>query len=141
MTMIGKATGKCLCGAVTFEANEVDAHIHSCHCSMCRNWSGGPLLAANAGSVTFKGEDSIGRYDSSPWAERGFCRQCGSNLFYKLKEADGYVLCMGAFEDQAPFELVGEIYIDEKPAGYDFAGDHPRQTGEEFMASLGMSED
>lgn len=138
---ISKASGKCLCGAVTFEAREVDAHIHGCHCSMCRNWSGGPLLAAMAQSVTFTGDAEISRYDSSEWAERGFCSRCGSNLFYRLKEADQYMLCMGAFEDESPFQLAGEIYIDEKPPGYDFAGEHPRQTGAEFMASIGMSQE
>jgi hypothetical protein len=132
------AKGQCLCGAVTFTAEDVDTHIHSCHCSMCRNWSGGPLLAASVGAVTFKGEDEIRRYPSSDWAERGFCGRCGSNLFYRLKEPDHYVLCMGAFDDESVFELAGEIYIDEKPPGYSFAGDHPRQTGEEFMASMGL---
>jgi hypothetical protein len=136
---IASASGKCLCGAVTFEAKAVDTHIHSCHCNMCRNWSGGPLLSALAGSVSFEGEANIGRYDSSMWAERGFCSKCGSNLFYRLKEPDEYVLCVGAFNDETPFELAGEIYVDEKPPGYDFAGEHPRQTGAEFMASLGMS--
>jgi hypothetical protein len=43
---------------------------------------------------------------------------------------------MGTFDDQAPFNFKGEIYIDEKPLVYDLAGDHPRLTGEEFMASL-----
>lgn len=133
------ATGKCLCGKVTFTAENVDTHVHACHCSMCRHWSGGPLLAAQAGSVTFQGGEAIRRYDSSPWAERGFCAECGSSLFYRLKEADTYILCTGAFDDQSVFELAGEIYIDEKPPGYAFAGEHPRQTGEEFMASLAKS--
>lgn len=133
------ATGKCLCGAVRFEANGLETQIHSCHCSMCRRWSGGPLLAASVGSIRFEGEDKITRYSSSAWAERGFCSQCGSNLFYRLKEADRYVICMGTFDDESAFELVGEIYIDEKPQGYAFAGDHPRQTGEEFLASLRQS--
>lgn len=130
------ATGRCLCGAVTFEAEEVDPHVHGCHCSTCRGWSGGPMLAAEVGSVEFTGEASIRRYQSSAWAERGFCGECGSNLFYRLKEPDRYIMCTGAFDDQTPFKLVGEIYVDEKPPGYDFAGDHPRQTGAEFMASL-----
>gem|GEM_PF-3899114 len=26
--------------------------------------------------------------------------------------------------------------MDEKPTGYDFTGEHPRLTGEQFMASL-----
>jgi hypothetical protein len=40
------------------------------------------------------------------------------------------------FEDQSIFKLAGEIFIDENPGGYAFAGDHPRLTGEEFLASM-----
>ena len=128
--------GSCLCGAVAFEAEEVETHLHVCHCSMCRNWSGGPLLAAGAGGVAFTGEENITRYDSSEWAARGFCNKCGSSLFYYLKPADRYIMCTGSFDDADAFSIEGEIYIDEKPAGYDFAGDHPRLTGEQFMASM-----
>ena len=129
------ATGKCLCGAVTFTAEEVATQVHACHCSMCRAWSGSPLLAVQVGKIEFQGD--VSRYDSSEWAERGFCSRCGSNLFYRLKEADQYIVSTGVFDDQSGFELVGEIYIDEKPPGYGFAGEHPRQTGAEFMASMG----
>jgi len=76
---------------------------------------------------------------SRAWAERGFCKRCGTNLFYRLKETDHYFLNMGTFEDQSLFTVTDEIYIDEKPAGYDIAGDHPRLTGEEFLASLKRS--
>ncbi|MCZ6641658.1 MAG: GFA family protein [Gammaproteobacteria bacterium] len=130
------ATGQCLCGAVTYTAEAVDADVHSCHCSMCRRWSGGPGFAASVGKIEFAGEENITRFDSSAWAERGFCKTCGTNLFYRLKETDHYVVWMGTFDDQALFKLAGEIYVDEKPASYEFAGDHPRLTGEEFMASL-----
>ncbi len=130
------ASGQCLCGAVRYVADGVDAHVHVCHCSMCRRWSGGPLFATRVGAVSFDGEEHIVRYDSSHWAERGFCGRCGTSLFYRLKDADDYVLCTGSFDDQTVFRVAGEIYIDEKPAGYDLAGDHPRLTGEQFLASL-----
>lgn len=130
------ATGKCLCGSVTFTAEAVESHLHACHCAMCRSWTGGPMLAATAAGVTFKGEEHIVRYDSSEWGARGFCGRCGSSLFFHLKPADQYMLSLGSFDDQSGFDLAGEIYIDAKPPGYGFAGDHPRQTGEEFLASL-----
>lgn len=130
------ATGRCLCGAVTYSAEGVDTNIHSCHCNMCRRWTGGPAFAASVRTVSFTGAEDIARYDSSEWAERGFCTRCGTNLFYRLKESDHYVMWMGTFDDASAFRLAGEIYIDEKPAGYDLAGDHPRLTGAEFMASL-----
>ena len=131
-------TGQCLCGAVSYVAEGVANHFHSCHCGMCRRWSGGPGMAVNASSVAFNGEHNVGRYSSSEWAERGFCKQCGSSLFYHLKGSDDYILWLGTLDDQSAFTMAGEIYIDAKPNSYAFAGDHPRQTEAEFLASLGQ---
>ena len=132
-------SGKCLCGAVSFVAEGVDPELHACHCSMCRNWAGSPLLAAAVNKISFEGESHIKRFASSDWAERGFCDTCGTSLFYYLKEADHYIVCTGSFADQSQFKLHGEIFIDEKPASYSFAGDHPRLTGAEFMARFEQS--
>lgn len=136
---MGPMNGKCLCGAVSFTAHDVDTNVHSCHCSMCRTWSGGPAISAAVGSVDFSGEQNITRYQSSAWAERGFCKHCGTNLFYRMKQADHYIMWSGPFEDQTKFTLVGEIYIDEKPPTYSLAGDHQRLTGAEFLASIGQA--
>lgn len=130
------ATGRCLCGAVRFVAEDVQRAFHSCHCSMCRRWSGGPGFGVDVGRVAFEGQDSLVRFASSDWAERGFCGRCGSHLFYRFVPADHYSVWMGALDDPEPFRLAGEIYVDEKPDAYEFAGDHPRRTGEEFLALL-----
>ena len=129
--------GGCLCGAIRYQVDGELSRAGSCHCSMCRNWTGGPMQAAQAGSVTFRGEQHIKRYASSEWAERGFCSECGTSLFYCLKEPQMYMLATGCFDDAEQFSLAGEIYIDEKPGGYEFAGEHPRLTGAEFLASIG----
>ena len=134
-------SGRCLCSAVQFKATGVSHDLHACHCDMCRRWSGGPGLAVSVEKIEFSGEENLQRYPSSDWAERGFCSRCGTSLFYRLIESDQYMVWMGSFDDQAEFRLSGEIYIDEKPAAYDFAGEHPRQTGEEFLASMGASGD
>lgn len=129
--------GGCLCGAVRFVAEGVSEDIHTCHCSMCRRWSGGPAFAIRTGVVDFEGAENLALVASSDWAERGFCSQCGSSLFFRLKEGDGYFMYMGAFDDQSRFRLAGEIYIDSKPHGYAFAGEHPRLTEKEFLAAIG----
>ena len=126
--------GQCLCGAVQFEARAVATDFHVCHCAMCRRWAGGPLFAADAESVTFSGEQDLQRYASSDWAERGFCRQCGSNLFYFLKPTGAYHLCVGAFDDAAAFQVGSEIFVDHRPAGYALAGEHPQLTEQEVLA-------
>jgi len=79
--------GSCLCGEVSFTAKNAIQSVGACHCGMCRKWGGGPLMAVDCGTdVTFEGEKYISVYDSSEWAERGFCKKCGSHLFYRLKE-------------------------------------------------------
>ena len=98
-------------------------------------------MAVGVAGVTFQGAEHITRYDSSDWAERGFCKHCGSNLFYRLKARNEYHLWLGTFDDQKPFRLASEIFIDEKPDSYEFAGDHPRLTGEQMMAAVGQASD
>lgn len=132
-------TGKCLCGAVSFVAEDVKKETHACHCGMCRRWSGSPVFGVSVGKIQFSGEENISVYVSSDWAERGFCKTCGTNLFYRLRESGHHIVCAGSFDKQEDLPLVGEIYIDQKPAGYDFVGDHPRQTEREFLVSIGMA--
>jgi hypothetical protein len=139
-------SGQCLCGAVTFNAGAAQPHLAACHCAMCRRWGGGgPLMAVNCGTdVRFENaigdSDNIGVYRSSDWAERGFCKSCGTSLFYRLVEPGVYYVPVGLLQDQSDEDLSLQIFIDEKPAFYDLAGDIPAMTGEEIFAEF-ASED
>jgi hypothetical protein len=131
------SSGRCLCGAVEFTAEDADTQHSACHCGMCRRWSGGaPFFAARTRSVTFASEDAIGRYSSSAWAERGFCKECGTTLFYFLKPTKTYMMSVGAFDDAERFRLSVEIFVDRKPQGYELAGSHPRWTEAETLERL-----
>jgi hypothetical protein len=133
----GMSRGQCLCGAVRFTTESCAAEYHACHCAMCRRWSGGaPFFATHAEGVRFEGDENLGRYASSEWAERGFCKQCGSTLFYFLKPAQSYMVSIGAFDDPGAFRLAREIFIDKKPSSYALSGDHPRWTEAETFAKL-----
>ena len=46
-----------------------------------------------------------------------------------------------SFDDTPLFDFVAEIFIDEKPALYAFAGERPRLTGEEFLARMAAKQD
>ena len=83
--------GHCLCGAVKFTVKPVSKHVDACHCSMCRRWSSGPFMGLDCGSsFEIENGSDLGIYDSSDWAERVFCRKCGSSLFYRLKNGEHY---------------------------------------------------
>lgn len=115
-------SGKCLCGAVTFTATANEAHFGACHCTMCRRWGSGPFLEIECGTnVAFKGEEHIKIYDSSEWGERGFCGECGSNLFYRIKESGSTGVAAGLVDDMSGFTMIAQVCIDDKPPYYSFA--------------------
>jgi hypothetical protein len=131
--------GRCLCGAVTVRATPVRRHVDACHCTMCRRWSGIAYVGVHCGSeVEFEGEEHIVRYRSSEWAERGFCGKCGSNLFFHYLPKGTYGVLAGLFPDEALEPLAEEIFIDQKPDYYAFAGTRERLTGAEVMAKFGV---
>ena len=133
--------GSCLCGAVKVKAS-LKPGIGVCHCGMCRKWTGGPQMSVHAvGEVEITGRDHVGSYASSDWAERTFCKICGSGLYYFLKPSpqmpDGeYILGAGLFDDLSGFELMHEVYIDHAPDWYAFSGRESRacMTEAEVMA-------
>lgn len=132
--------GSCLCGAVRIVAGGVNDNVGACHCSMCRKWGGGPLLSVDCGSdVTFEGGKNIGMFDSSDWAERGFCKRCGSHLFYRLKANNLYSMPAGLFDDDLDMVFDRQIFIDEKPSFYCFANETKNMTGAEVFAQYSLS--
>ncbi len=126
--------GQCMCGAVTFTATAGKPVVVACHCDMCRRWSAGPFMALTCRTVDFQGEENIGRIRSSDWAERGFCKQCGSNLFYRIVERGDYQMAAGLFEDQSALRLSLQVFTDHKPDFYDFRNETKMMTEEEVIA-------
>lgn len=137
MSKLSLAKGSCLCGAVSLSTKSMNPHVAACHCGMCRKWGGGALMAVECNSdVSFSGEENIGLYQSSEWAERGFCKKCGSHLFYRFKENQSYFIPAGIFEQEPDFVLTHQVFIDEKPEYYSFVNETKNMTGEEIFAQF-----
>ena len=131
-------SGSCLCGSITFTSQNVQPGIGACHCGMCRKWTGGPLMAVDAGTeISFQNDDHISVYNSSDWAERGFCNQCGSHLFYRLKQTGQIIMPLGLFNDTSGFVFDHQIFIDHKPDTYAFANETKEMTEAEVFAMYG----
>lgn len=134
MTMMN---GKCLCGAVSFAADIAEPKVEACHCTMCRSWASGAYLSVgHDGGVTFEGGENIGTYRASSWGERAFCKICGSSLYWRLQDGDHYAFSAGTLEDQSGLRLTRQIFIDEKPAFYDFANETERLTGQQVAEAF-----
>jgi hypothetical protein len=132
--------GSCLCGAISLSTTKINHHVAACHCSTCRKWGGGALLVVECGTdVSFRAEENIGIYQSSEWAERGFCKKCGSHLFYRLKQNNQYYIPVGIFDNDEGFVFEHQVFIDEKPEYYSFANETKNMTGAELFAQFSTS--
>lgn len=128
--------GKCLCGEIRFTGVPKEG-AGACHCSMCRQWTGGMFIGVGLETAPeFENEAILGAYKSSDWAERVFCRNCGSSILFRTLDGAHQVASIHCFDDPAQFPLEHEIFIDEKPANYSLKGQHAKMTAAEFMAMV-----
>ena len=120
-------TGKCLCGAVKFTVRDLADDFGACHCKMCQRWAGSSMLNVTVpnNTITFDGSNNIQTYKSSDWAERAWCSQCGSGIWYKVTadtEFGGtYHIPVGLFDDPSGLKLKRQFFTDTPRAGYSFA--------------------
>lgn len=137
-----QSKARCLCGQVEVQAKNMGIQVGACHCNMCRKWGGGPFMEVNCGpDVSFVGEDHITVFNSSDWAERGFCTICGTHLFYRLKGTGEHMIPVGLFGDNKGFVFDSQVFIDEKPAFYSFSNDTSNMTGAEIFAKYAPPSD
>ena len=126
------ARGTCLCGTVTISAIDMSKSLYACHCTMCTKWGGGPWQAVKCVDVAFTGIEHIKIYESSAWAERGFCLRCGNHLFYKLKRNGRYYISIGLLDECEKVGLDKQMFIDQKPEYYCFANETEELTAAEI---------
>ncbi len=126
--------GHCLCRAVTITIESAHPEVDICHCEMCRRWGGGFFGGLKGANHKVTGEDSITVYKSSEWAERAFCRTCGSNLWYHFLPGKHHSFLAGLFDLPDGFGIEQQIFVDEKPDWYDLAQKSPMKTGPEVIA-------
>jgi hypothetical protein len=99
-------TGGCLCGAVKFEARTPALFSCHCHCAWCRRAHGAAFvtwLGVRESSFALVGTSvtALVWYASSEKSDRGFCRTCGTTLFFRSSLAPGEVHLALACVDQA----------------------------------------
>lgn len=134
-TVPNTASGRCLCGALRFDAQLPSKWMAHCHCGLCQR-------AHGAGVVTWVGfeapqvqvHDPQGRlawFESSPGAERGFCSRCGSTLFFRSQKwADELHIVRSNFDGPLDREPQAHVYYDTHVAWLPTADDGlPRKGG------------
>lgn len=121
-----KTNGSCYCGKINFNMWDVEPTYSVCHCSECRKWTGSfyACFWVRDGNYKINGTQNITWHSQSPKAERGFCKYCGSNLFWRPKPSAGYLdFALGMLDNPSQFTADKHIYCRSKLDYYELPVD------------------
>ena len=97
-------TGGCACGAVRYRLRSEPYDTGWCHCRICQRVSGsGAMVFTTVALADFtveRGADRVGRFASTPFGERSFCKDCGSPLTIHVRhQPDEIDVAAGTLDD------------------------------------------
>ena len=120
--------GGCLCGQVRYEVRGPLRDVINCHCSMCQRLHGdfGPHSKARKENIAITRDDGLAWYKTSDVARRGFCRVCGSSLFWEPFELDATGILAGTLDGPTGLKTIGHIFVGEKSDFYEICDDLPQ---------------
>lgn len=122
------ATGRCLCGAVSYEVIGSLRDVLMCHCEECRRWHGhvSATAAAKRGDLVMKEERGL-RWIESPRsdarARRGFCAECGSSLFWDAPGRETISIAAGTLDGETGLRTASHWYVSQAADYYDIPDD------------------
>lgn len=124
-------TGRCLCGAISFEIHGPVRGVVVCHCEQCRRQHGAPPGFSQAAweNIRLTGEESLTWYRSSGKARRGFCRICGSSLFWEPVGTGRVSFTAGSLDQPTGLETVRHIFVADKGDYYEIHDDLEKLSG------------
>ena len=113
--------GGCACGAVRYRVQGPLREVVGCHCETCRRTSGHHVAATHAAwtDLRFEVERGLAWWRSSGFAQRGFCRHCGGNLFYRRDDAVQVAIMAGSLDTPTGLRLARHIFVGEAGDYYD----------------------
>jgi hypothetical protein len=100
----------------------------ACHCTKCRKHTGHYEAGTDVprSAVKIEGADDVTWYFSSEKVRRGFCRICGSSLFFDIVHLDRIGLAMGAFDTPTETKLALHIFVADKGDYYEIEDSVPQ---------------
>ena len=72
-------------------------------------------------------------YRSSKTSRRGFCRECGSSLFFDHGPDEPIGIAAGSLDDDSALRLAVHIYVDEAGGYYSIGDDAERFDGPTWL--------
>ncbi|MGD0502864.1 MAG: GFA family protein [Steroidobacteraceae bacterium] len=123
--------GGCLCGGVRYRIRGALRDAIACHCTQCRRTSGHHAVMTSAASedLMLISSRTLEWYRSSAAAERGFCRVCGSNLFWRPEGEGRTAITAGTLDSPTGIKLKEHIFVVDKGDYYSIDDALPHKPG------------
>ncbi len=126
-------TGGCQCGVVRYALYSEPSEPSICHCRMCQKAFGNyfaPLAGVPLSDLRWtKGEPGV--FKSSELVERGFCRECGTPLFFRYIVKDRISVSIGSLDEPARVKPVNQYGIESRLPAFFKLADLPGETTEQ----------
>jgi hypothetical protein len=121
MAKQAKVTGHCECGAIRFTVTGPLRDVIDCHCGQCRRFHGHVAAYTNAAraDLNFAEERGLRWYRSSSSAQRGFCGDCGSSLFWLRDGAADISIAAGCLDAPTGLHTVSHIFVAHRGDYYE----------------------
>ena len=120
--------GSCLCRAITYRVTGPLRQVVACHCGQCRKTSGHHVAATSAARDKVEITGDVTWFHASETARRGFCRICGSNLFWDGRGVNLSIFA-GTLDAPTGLAIKGHIYCADKGDYYEIADGLPPAPG------------
>ena len=126
-----KRSGRCVCGAVTWQSDADVLWAGHCHCETCRRATASPVTSffgVPRASVTWTGE--VAEWASSKTVRRGYCPKCGTQMHYQNSIwPDETHLYAATLDDPAQFEPEAHYHFAERVPWLTVTDDLPKHPG------------
>ena len=110
-------TGGCLCGGVKYRIDGPMRDVIECHCNRCRRTSGHHLAAtqARADDIELERSETLAWFApvDHPGVRYGFCRACGSSLFWTAEGSGAWSVCAGTLDPPTGLRTVATWFADQ----------------------------
>lgn len=130
-----RATGRCLCGSVRYEVVGELMPVVNCHCSKCRRFHGhvGAYTATRRENLVVVEASGLKWYrsvqDETPNVYRGFCKQCGSSLFWDPRGLQIISIAAGSVDPPTGLDTQRHVWISQKTDYYTISDGLPCHDG------------
>ena len=119
MSDIKVVHGSCLCNEVRYSCTLPSKWCAHCHCTMCRKYHGaGYVTWVGFDNVHFQleaGAEHLQWYRSSGPAERGFCKNCGSSLFFRSDRWEGEIhVTLASLNDPIDRQPQAQVFFEHR---------------------------